>query len=141
MLNYHKETQELYIAALYTALYILQHFTLHFTFYNTLHCTLHFTTLLHFYNATTVYCSAPVYHGAPVYCWATVYCAAALVRRISQDLLQLGQLCLSEFFPTVAPSAAHQPASCAAVAERVARSVGKHSVCVCVILQIETQQS
>ena len=35
MLNYHKETQELYIAALYTALYILQHFTPHFTFYNT----------------------------------------------------------------------------------------------------------
>ena len=33
------------------------------------------------------------------------------------------------FFRT--PSAAHQPASCAAVAERVARSVGKHSVCVC----------
>ena len=35
MLNYHKETQELYIAALYTALYILQHFTPYFTFYNT----------------------------------------------------------------------------------------------------------
>ena len=33
MLNYHKKTQELYIAALYTALYILQHFTPHFTFY------------------------------------------------------------------------------------------------------------
>ena len=32
MLNYHIETQELYIAVLYTALYILQHFTRRFTF-------------------------------------------------------------------------------------------------------------
>ena len=117
---------------LYTARYILHRFTPHFTFYNTLHFY-NTTTVYQYatvYHTATVYCSAPVYQATTVYCRATVYCAAALVRRISQDLLQLGQLWLSQFFPTVTPSDAHQPDSCAAVAERVARSVGKHSVCV-----------
>ena len=94
MLDYHKETQELYIAALYTALYILQHFTPHFTFYNTFTFLQRFT----FYNATTVYHAVTVYCLATVYYPVTVYYAAALVLRISHDLLKLAQLCLSEFF-------------------------------------------
>ena len=100
MLNYHKETQELYIAALYTALYILQQFTPHFTFYNT------FTFLQR--NDRLLLCdrlprsdrllfsdrlpySDRLLPGDRLLCCGT--CAA-----LSQDLLQLAQLCLSEFF-------------------------------------------